>query len=302
MLHHENIVIVLVGTSHPGNIGAAARVMKNMRLTHLRLVNPHEFPSHQATSMASGADDILAQAQVYPSLEAALADCQLVFATSARNRHLAWPSCSPRDAVTLMQQKGLVTTHSVAGNGHIWAKNGENLLSKCSFITHKLRFLKNIFAVFTTKSERSAKYKAKGGEQIQGFQNKIAVVFGREKSGLSNAELAMSHYHININTNPQFASLNLATAVAIMAYEINNAHLDSVPEAVTTELATQQDVQRFFEHLQQVLINKQFLDPNNPKHLMLRLQRLFNRAQLEKVEVNILRGMLTAMQNNMRSE
>ena len=94
MLSH--IKIVLVETSHPGNIGAVARAMKNMAMSNLALVNPKHFPSAEATARASGADDILAKAAIYTNLPDAVADCQLVFGTSARTRTIDWPELTPR--------------------------------------------------------------------------------------------------------------------------------------------------------------------------------------------------------------
>ena len=93
----QNIRVVLVNTSHPGNIGGAARAMKNMGLSKLVLVDPEDFPSPEARARASGADDILDAAQVVTTLEEALVGCSLVVGTSARDRRIPWPLLDPRE-------------------------------------------------------------------------------------------------------------------------------------------------------------------------------------------------------------
>ena len=125
-----------------------------------------------------------------------------------------------------------------------------------------------------------------------------AVVFGREKSGLSNDELAQCHALVHIPANPEYSSLNLAMAVQVLAYEIARAKglNPTHNQAADSPPAAAQDVERFFAHLEQVLLETGFLDPNNPRHLMRRLRRLFNRAELDQNEVNILRGILASVE------
>ncbi len=129
-------------------------------------------------------------------------------------------------------------------------------------------------------------------------QNEAAVVFGREQSGLSNLELDHCHYMVYIPSNPLYSSLNLAAAVQILCYELfvasgaNKSKLSSDDEP----FAEVEFVEQFYEHLENTLIALEFLDPKNPKHLMRRLRRMFNRARLSNKEVNILRGILTAIQ------
>lgn len=127
----------------------------------------------------------------------------------------------------------------------------------------------------------------------------VALLFGPERAGLTNAELDRCHALGFIPSNPSYASLNLVCAVQVLAYEIFRASAD--PPAVTGEsdpLATDEEMERFHRHLEQVLAEIGFLDPVNPRLLPRRLRRLFNRAQLDKNEVNILRGILTAVQKN----
>ena len=228
----NSIRVVLVETSHPGNIGAAARAMKNMGLHELYLVNPAEFPSGQATARAAGADDLLENAVVCDSLEAALADCELVFATSARSRHLSWPSCNPREcAMKIAAQPS----------------------------------------------------------------KKIVIIFGNEQRGLTNAQLMQAHYHVFIPTADDFSSLNLAAAVQVIAYELRMQHAEMKDfKQETDELATQKEIQGFYEHMQVQMQEVGFLNTAQPRRLLQRLRRLFNRTQLTKTEVNILRGWLNA--------
>lgn len=227
--------IVLIETSHPGNIGAAARAMKNMGLARLYLVRPRQFPSAEATARASGADDLLAGAQLCQSLEEAIADCSLVVGASARLRSLSWPQLDARAC-----------------------------------------------AAEVLKAQT-------GGEEI-------ALLFGREHSGLTNEELERCQYLMHIPTNAEYSSLNLAQAVQVMAYELRMA-LDTAPEAASeAEFASAEDLEGFFAHLEQTLVSIDFLDPDNPRQVMRRLRRLLSRTRLEKVEYNILRGILTAVQ------
>jgi len=236
----EKVRIVLVETTHPGNIGAAARAMKNMGLTRLYLVKPHQYPSADATARAAGADDVLAGAVLCDSLDEALIECGLIFGASARARKIPWPQLDPRQAA--IQTVGAATT------------------------------------------------------------DEIAFVFGREHAGLTNEELDRCNYLVTIPTHPEFASLNVAAAVQVISYELRMADQGAPrPSAPATPLASAEDRERFYQHLEQVLMDLEFLDPNNPKHLMRRLRRLFNRAEPDQNEINILRGILTAMERHRSS-
>jgi tRNA (cytidine32/uridine32-2'-O)-methyltransferase len=129
-------------------------------------------------------------------------------------------------------------------------------------------------------------------------QGSVAVVFGCEQSGLSNADIDRCQYLVRIPTNPAYGSLNLAAAVQIIAYEIlvvhENRQDDPAPSGHVPVSAG--EMERFFAHLEQALVELEFLDPANPRQLMRRLRRLFNRARPDENEVNILRGMLAAAQ------
>ncbi|MDA0706850.1 MAG: RNA methyltransferase [Proteobacteria bacterium] len=227
--------IVLVGTTHPGNIGAVARAMKNMGLSDLALVRPKIFPHAKATARASGAIDVLKNARVFETLPEAIKDCVFVAGASARSRTLRWPTLPPRE---------------------------------CAQKFHAL-----------------------------GQTGVVAAVFGPEKSGLSNTDLDHCDALLTIPTDPDFSSLNLAMSVQVFVYELLMAGTGAImaeqqPEA---PLATSEELEHFYQHLEQTLHDLEFLDPENPRHLMRRLRRLFIRAKVDKNEVNILRGILSAV-------
>ncbi len=232
----ENIKIVMVETTHPGNIGAAARAMKNMCLSQLVLVNPKCPIGQIAYSRGSGANDILDQRISVETLPQAVADCSVVVGTSARQRSLAWPELAPD---TLAQK--------VVGMGD---------------------------------------------------EEKAAIVFGREHAGLTNEELQHCHYTVTIPTNPDFSSLNVASAIQVVAYEIyRHFQQAQAPSPLHSEPAAESAVlEGYFSHLEQVLVSTGFLDPDNPRQMMKRLRRLYQRAEPSKNEVNILRGILTAVE------
>ncbi len=230
-----SIRIVLVGTTHPGNIGAVARAMKNMGVTDLALVNPRYFPDEEATARASGAEDLLENATVVDTLAEAITDCVYVAGASARSRAINWPCLDARDCAARLLDE---------------SANGP-----------------------------------------------VAAVFGPEKSGLSNSDLDHCDTLLTIPTNPEFSSLNLAMAVQVVTYELRLAQAVKAPEyEADAPLATSREMENFYEHLQRVLTDVQFLDPDNPRHLMRRLRRLFIRARPDQNEVNILRGILAAVE------
>jgi len=132
----------------------------------------------------------------------------------------------------------------------------------------------------------------------------VAAVFGPEKSGLHNDDLDLCNTLLTIPTDPGFSSLNLAMAVQVLTYELRVASLLDPGPTFETEAppATSEEMEHFYTHLEQVLEDIRFLDPDNPRHLMRRLRRLFIRARPDKNEVNILRGILTAIDRNGQSD
>ena len=233
----SHIRIVLINTSHPGNIGATARAMKVMGLQHLHLVNPKTFPCHEATAMASGADDLLQRAVVHETLESALDGCSLVMGTSARLRSLPMPQMDLRSAA------------------------------------------------------KSAL------EESQ--EQEIAILFGQERAGLTNDEIHRCHQLVHVDTDPDYGSLNLSQAVQLMAYELRMAVVGGGGAVVAPSDWVPVDagqMEMFFVHLEQTLLDIGFMNPDQPKRLMARMRRLFNRARPDQNEINILRGILSASQ------
>jgi len=237
----SNFKIVLVETSHPGNIGGVARAMKNMKIGNLCLVSPKIFPSADATSRASGADDLLSSAMIYDTLEEAVADCQIVLGASARDRTISWPELTAREC--------------------------------------------------------AEKFVAKAGAQ-----EKTAVVFGRENSGLKNHELDLCHFLLRIPCNEEYSSLNLAAAVQVVCYELFVASGQKVESSIgdkdDVSLATMQQMELFYQHLQETLADIGFLHVDKSQSIMRRLRRIFNRVALDTKEVDILRGILRFSQNH----
>ena len=234
------IRFVLVATRHPGNIGATARALTTMGFRELWLVAPESFPHAEATALAAGADEILVQARVVPNLLEAVADCGLVYATSARPRSAYyWPTFSPREAAPRLLAAG---------------RDGE-----------------------------------------------AALVFGNERTGLSNEELALCAGVIRIPTDSSFESLNLAQAVQVLAYELRTQG-DEAPAAVAraVPLAPTAEVERLLGHLDAVLTEVDFTDRSGGPHLLERFRRVFARAELDAEEVSILRGFLAAVQSKRR--
>jgi TrmH family RNA methyltransferase len=229
--------IVLVGTTHPGNIGAVARAMKNMGFRELVLVAPRYFPHAEAIARASGAEDILDTARVVDTLDEALADCHFAVGASARSRSIEWPTLAPRECAEQLIEK------DAAGN--------------------------------------------------------VAVVMGPEKSGLSNEHLDRCQVLLNIPTNPDFSSLNIAMAVQVICYELRLATLERPPAIEPdTPPASAEEMEYFYRHLESVLTDTGFLDPENPRTLMRRLRRLYHKAEPDQNEINILRGILTAFERS----
>lgn len=245
-----SIRFVLIETSHPGNVGAAARALKNMSLEELVLVRPARHPHPEASARASGAEDLLSRARVVDDLPAALADCTLVLATTSRERDQYFRVLDVREAAV----------HAVA----------------------------------------------------QARLGPVAILFGSERAGLTNAELESAHALLRIPANPAYASLNLAMAVQVVAYEILQARqaagdggalaaTPAIPAAKHAPLASAEQMERFYQHLAEVLKLIDFRDrTQRGTHLMRRLRRLFQRAEPDENEINILRGILAAVQQSSR--
>lgn len=245
----DQIRIVMVNTTHSGNIGAAARAMKNMGLSRLVLVDPIAAIDEEAIQRSSRAEDILHNAVIVPTLEEAVADCSLIIGTSARSRHIPWPLMTPRQSA------------------------------------------------------------AKAREMIPAG-NEVALVFGRESRGLTNEELHLCTAHVHIPTEESFSSLNVAQAIQVLCYEMRLALAEPAGTDADEEdgvwgvpwdhpLATHAELEGLFQHMESALVDIGFLDPDTPKQLMSRMRRLYQRAAMDKTEVNILRGMLATVQKQL---
>jgi tRNA (cytidine32/uridine32-2'-O)-methyltransferase len=234
-MNSSNIQVVLVNPSHPGNIGAVARAMKNMGLRQLVLVDPRKFPDPEAEWRAASALDIIQAARVVETLDEAIADSQFVVGTSARERRIPWPVQDAR-------------------------------LTASRIVQHS-------------------------------STDKVSILFGREDSGLNNDELRRCNLHCHIPTHSDYESLNLSMAVQIVCYEIRMAELEgTLPQEEDAhwenEFAASQDMEYFYEHLEETLVDLEFLNPAAPRQLMTRLRRLYSRVRLDEMEVQILRGIL----------
>jgi len=251
---------VLVGTTHTGNIGAAARAMKTMGYSSLRLVSSCSHRTDEAKARASGADDVLRNAACFDSLSDAVADCHAVIGTSARPRNLSVPMLSSRDlAATLSELSATASANAPA-----------------------------------TDAAR---------EPLR-----VALVFGRERSGLNNEELDRCTHLVQIPVNADFSSLNLGSAVQVLAYESAAGQVsvrqttDSQAESLDAKPCNSASMERFFEHLNRVILATGFLDPGNPRLLQRRLRQYFERNRPSDSEMNILRGILTSVEKPMPSQ
>lgn len=237
----DNLRIVLVGTQHPGNIGAAARAMKTMGLSRLVLVAPEILPNDEAYRRAAGADDLIRAAPVHATLAEAVADCRLVLGCTARSRKVQLEQLEPDAAAARALQR--------AGEGP------------------------------------------------------VALVFGRERTGLTNEELQLCHASVHIPSDPAFSSLNLAAAVQVLAYELRMTFLAG-GEASTGERpappddlpASHAEMEGFFGQLAEVLDAIDFHKGRAPEVAMHKLRRVFLRASPDTREVRLLRGVLADMQ------
>ena len=233
----DNTRVVMVNTTEPGNIGAAARAMKNMSLSKLYLVNPKGYPSATATARASGADDVLSNAIVCNSLEQALQGTHLVIGASARQRNIKWKQM--------------------------------DVVGACSEIQK------------TTAIE----------------SQEVAVVFGTEKYGLTNEELDLCQILMTIPGNPNYFSLNVASAIQVFAYQNYVYNTTTEFEKTSNEPASFDELEGFYAHLTQVLEHIDYFEDKRPKELLMRrLRRFFGRAEPEKEEVAIFRGILRNIQ------
>ena len=234
-----NIRIVLVETSHPGNIGGVARAMKNMQLESLYLVRPHAFPDPAAVARASGATDVLDNAVICDDLARAIGGCRLVVAATARSRSIEWPRYDAPQAAREL-----------------------------------------------TRLAHAAP---------------VALVFGRESSGLNNDELDHCNAMVTLPANPAFSSLNLACAVQVLAYEVRLAVMEGWTKAghpadgLESLPASADNLQQLFDHLEKTLLKIHFMPPHRAESLMRKLRRFYYRSGISDEEVSIFRGIISEL-------
>ena len=234
------INIVLIETSHPGNIGSVARAMKTMGLSRLSLVNPKDFPSGDANALSGNARDVLDAAIIYPNLDAAIKESTFVYATSARNRSINWPTVNPEEAADRILDQ-------VAGD------------------------------------------------------KEISIIFGREDRGLTNEELQLANFHLEIPANPDYPVLNIAMSVQIVTYELfKNRNTSQDREWRDYPEINSEDLQRLIDHFVETSIDLEMIDPKNPSQIIARIKRMFSRLQPDSMEGNYLRGFLTAVNKRLK--
>jgi tRNA/rRNA methyltransferase len=231
----DNIRVVLVETSHPGNLGSAARAMKTMGLSRLVLVAPRCAIDDQALALASGAQDVLIGARTCDNLDEALQGVVLAAACTSRRRDLPHPAYTPRQAAPELLRHARVA--------------------------------------------------------------EVALVFGSETYGLANEQLMRCRWLLNIPANPDYMSLNLAAAVQVCAYELRSLLDDSIMPLPDFMPARHEEIEAFYAALEETLVAIGFHNPGQPKRLLPRLRRFFARAGLEREELAIWRGIVSAIRN-----
>ena len=237
---NEFVQIVLVETSHPGNIGSVARAMKNMGLSRLALINPKKFPHDEATALAGNAGDVLEKAKVFSSIEEAVQNSKIIFATSARERTIEWPVASVKDAAQEINQ----------------------LASK---------------------------------------EIEVSILFGREDRGLTNDELQLSNKHLIIPADPEYPVLNIAMSTQVVCYELYQASsIEPIGPWQDFPEYTSEELQHLIDHFNETVFKLDLIDPENPKQILTRMERMFRRLYPDQMEGNFLRGFLKAVNNQIK--
>ena len=234
------VQIVLVETSHPGNIGSVARAMKNMGLANLALINPKKFPHQEATALAGNATDVLEKAKIFSSIQKAVKHSKVIYATSARDRTIEWPTLSARDAASEIQE----------------------------LIANEIE---------------------------------VSILFGREDRGLTNEELQLANKHLIIPAHPDYPVLNIAMSTQVVCYELYQAaQNNSVEPWQDFPEYTSEELNNLIEHFNETVEALELVDPNNPKQIMTRMERMFRRLYPDQMEGNFLRGFLKAVNKRIK--
>jgi tRNA (cytidine32/uridine32-2'-O)-methyltransferase len=234
------VQIVLVETSHPGNIGSVARAMKNMGLANLSLINPKKFPHQEAMALAGNATDVLDNAKIFSSIQEAVNTSKVIYATSARERTIEWPTLTANDAASEIQE-------------------------------------------------------------LVANEIEVSILFGREDRGLTNDELQLANKHLIIPAHPDYPVLNIAMSTQVVCYELYQAaQKNSVESWQDFPEYTSEELNNLIDHFNETVIALELVDPNNPKQIMTRMERMFRRLYPDQMEGNFLRGFLKAVNKRIK--
>jgi len=237
---NQFVQIVLVETSHPGNIGSVARAMKNMGLANLSLINPKKFPHQEATALAGNATDVLDNAKIFSSIQEAVNTSKVIYATSARERTIEWPTLTANDAASEIQE-------------------------------------------------------------LVANEIEVSILFGREDRGLTNDELQLANKHLIIPAHPDYPVLNIAMSTQVVCYELYQAaKKNSVDSWQDFPEYTSEELNNLINHFNETVIALELVDPNNPKQIMTRMERMFRRLYPDQMEGNFLRGFLKAVNKRIK--
>ena len=237
---NQFVQIVLVETSHPGNIGSVARAMKNMGLANLSLINPKKFPHQEAMALAGNATDVLDNAKIFSSIQEAVNTSKVIYATSARERTIEWPTLTANDAASEIQE-------------------------------------------------------------LVANEIEVSILFGREDRGLTNDELQLANKHLIIPAHPDYPVLNIAMSTQVVCYELYQAaQKNSVESWQDFPEYTSEELNNLIDHFNETIIALELVDPNNPKQIMTRMERMFRRLYPDQMEGNFLRGFLKAVNKRIK--
>ena len=237
---NQFVQIVLVETSHPGNIGSVARAMKNMGLANLSLINPKKFPHQEAMALAGNATDVLDNAKIFSSIQEAVNTSKVIYATSARERTIEWPTLTANDAASEIQE-------------------------------------------------------------LVANEIEVSILFGREDRGLTNDELQLANKHLIIPAHPDYPVLNIAMSTQVVCYELYQAaQKNSVESWQDFPEYTSEELNNLIDHFNETVIALELVDPNNPKQIMTRMERMFRRLYPDQMEGNFLRGFLKAVNKRIK--
>lgn len=269
------IQVVMVNTTLPANIGSAARAMHTMGLSQLTVVNPKLPIDDTSVSHAAGGGDVLSSALIVPTLEQAVANCQLIFAASSRSRHLPRPVVTPTQAAKIM-----------------------------------LDFIDSQSTLLLSDTIND--------EKTNHNRPSIAILFGREDRGLTNEELSYADYHIQIDANPEYPVLNVASAIQVIASFIfaqTQSHLATLKSDVQSDedstdafllktplrqhwdepAITHQQQDHLTQRIIELMIERNLADTNHLKSLPSRLSRLGSRLQLDQKEYQLLSSLVAKL-------